>query len=47
MIEFISRITVGLMAGSIIYKAQEAENWDIVIRILILFAAFLINIRVR
>ena len=42
MIETILRMTIGAMAGSIFYRAQKAEDWGIVVRILILFIAFLV-----
>lgn len=47
MIESVSRIIVGLMAGSIIGKAHEEEDWGIIVRTLILFISFLVYIEVR
>ena len=47
MIEFISRMIVAMMSGSIFYTAYEVEDWGIVIRIVILFIAFLIYVGVK
>lgn len=47
MIESISRIIVGIMAGSIMSKAYEADDLGVIIRILILIIAFLVYVEVR
>lgn len=47
MIEFISRTIIAVMSGSIIYKAYEVDDWDIIIRIVILFIAFLVYVEVK
>lgn len=47
MIEIISKTIVAMMAGSIIGKAHEEEDWGIIIRTLILFIAFLVYVEVR